>query len=164
MKKQRADLHRQNPLVIIWLYRFQNDILEFKRYTHSYSTYIFCVFPAILFIENEFQISVADRQKYILGGADLALLQLFVQPGQIQPHALQIVLQNTAVHNQLSKKQLLLRSQIQVVGGNGALTAHRKDGQLSVVLENSGPDVRQIKVSLLPAHDHELTQIQFGFF
>ena len=61
------------------------------------SVYAFRFFPAIFFIKGEVQFPVAHRQEYVLGGASLVLLQPFVQPGQIQSHAFQIVLQNAAV-------------------------------------------------------------------
>ena len=61
------------------------------------------LFGVAFFIQNKRQVSVAYRQKYILGGVNVALFQLFIQLGQIQTHALEIVLQNTAVHNQFGK-------------------------------------------------------------
>ena len=51
-----------------------------------------------------------------------------------------------------------------IVGCDRALTTYRKDRQFSVVFKNGGLDARQVKVSLLPAHNHELTEIQLGLF
>ena len=93
---------------------------------------------------------------------DIPFAQLSVEPGQIQPHALQVALENAAVHNQFGKQQLLLRVETHVIGRGGALAAHRKNGKNSIVLKDSGLDVRQVKITLLPAHDHELAEIQLG--
>ena len=50
-------------------------------------------------IKNKLQIPITNRQKNILRRVNMALLQLLIQPGQIQPHAFQIILQNAAVHD-----------------------------------------------------------------
>lgn len=56
-----------------------------------------------LFKDNEFQVWITDRQENLLCGVNVSLFQLVIQPGQIQPHTLQIVLQNTPIHNQLGE-------------------------------------------------------------
>ena len=50
-------------------------------------------------IKNKLQIPITNRQKNILRRVNITLLQLLIQPGQIQPHAFQIILQNAAVHD-----------------------------------------------------------------
>ena len=95
---------------------------------------------------------------------NITLLQLLIQPVHIKAHAFQIILQYPAIHDKLRKQQLLFRRQIHVVWRGRTLAAHRKDGELPVVFKYSGLDVRQVKVALLPSHDHELAQIQLGLF
>ena len=77
------------------------------------------VFSGVSPVEDELPISVAQGQKNVPRGADVALFQLLLQPGQIQSHALEIVLLDPAVHDQLRKHQLLLRGQIHVVRRDG---------------------------------------------
>ncbi len=50
-------------------------------------------------IKNKLQIPITNRQKNILRRVNITLLQLLIQPGQIQSHAFQIILQNAAVHD-----------------------------------------------------------------
>jgi hypothetical protein len=38
------------------------------------------------------------------------------------------------------------------------------DCHAAAIFKNSSLNVRQVKVSLLPAHNHELAQIQLGLF
>lgn len=115
-----------------------------------------CVsFIIVIFANDKFPVPVTDRQENILSRMDPVLLELFVQPGQIQPHVLEVAFQNPTVHDQLSKQQLLLRTQIHVAGRCRTLGAHRKNRQPSVEFENCGLDAGQVKVSLLPAHSEE---------
>ena len=79
----------------------------------------------------------------------MALFQLLLQPGRIQSHALEIVLLDPAVYDQLRKHQLLLRGRIHVARRDGPLPAHRQDGELSVVFKNRRLDTRQVEVSSL---------------
>ena len=57
------------------------------------------IFCGSFLIKNKLQIPITNRQKNILRRVNMALLQLLIQPGQIQPHAFQIILQNAAVHD-----------------------------------------------------------------
>ena len=50
-------------------------------------------------IKNKLQIPITNRQKNIMRRVNITLLQLFIQPVQIQPHAFQVILQNAAVHD-----------------------------------------------------------------
>ena len=116
-----------------------------------------------LFIKHERQISIAYRKKNLFGRVDMPLFQLLFQPGQIQAHSFQIVLQDMAVHNEFGEQQFLIRFKIYIFGCKRALTAYGKNRKLSVVFKHGGLDACQIKVSLLPAHDHEFTQVKLGF-
>lgn len=42
----------------------------------------------VVSIDDKFSVPVTDRQENILSGMNPALLELLVQPGQIQAHAL----------------------------------------------------------------------------
>ena len=88
-----------------------------------------------------------------MSGLNTALFELLIQPGQIQPHTLEVAFQNPAIHNQLSKRQFLFRRQIHVAGRYRALGTHWKNRQPPVKLENCGLDIGEVKVSLLPAHN-----------
>lgn len=73
--------------------------------------YLFCrmLFDITAFADLQFPISIVFRQENILlGGMNTALLELLIQPDQIQSHVLEILLQNPAVHNQFGKQQFLL--------------------------------------------------------
>lgn len=50
-------------------------------------------------IKNKLQIPITNRQKNIMRRVNITLLQLLIQPGQIQSHAFQIILQNAAIHD-----------------------------------------------------------------
>ena len=88
-----------------------------------------------------------------MSGLNTALFELLIQPGQIQPHTLEVAFQNPAIHNQLSKRQFLFRRQIHVAGRYRALGTHWKNRQPPVKIENCGLDIGEVKVSLLPAHN-----------
>ena len=102
-----------------------------------------------VFIHDKFQISVAYSEKNLFCRTYSALPELLFKPGHVQPHALEIVLLDLAVHNQLRKHQLLLRGRIHVARRDGPLPAHRQDGELSVVFKNRRLDTRQVEVSSL---------------
>lgn len=57
------------------------------------------IFDGNLLIKNKLQIPITNRQKNILRRVNITLLQLFIQPVQIQPHAFQVILQNSAIHD-----------------------------------------------------------------
>ena len=104
-------------------------------------------------INEKFLVPVTESQENILSGLNTALFELLIQPGQIQPHTLEVAFQNPAIHNQLSKRQFLFRRQIHVAGRYRALGTHWKNRQPPVKIENCGLDIGEVKVSLLPAHN-----------
>ena len=108
---------------------------------------------SVILLANGVKIEAIGSGKKIRGRRHKQWRPDLIQPGQIQPHTLEVAFQNPAIHNQLSKRQFLFRRQIHVAGRYRALGTHWKNRQPPVKIENCGLDIGEVKVSLLPAHN-----------
>ena len=83
----------------------------------------------------------ADTEKNLLRAFIALFRQPFLQPFDIQPHPFQILIQDAAVHNDLSANGLLRRGKVQIGRIHRALGADRQNGQLAVLFVDCGLDV-----------------------
>ena len=92
------------------------------------------------------------------------LAQLPEQPRLVHAHAVQVLAENAAVHDELGEDLLLFRGNAHILRCGRAAGRHGQNGQAAVGLIDRRLDGAKVEKALLAALDEELAQVETGLF